>query len=211
MSDISKSHIPRPRIQGLSDLIFGLALSIGAIQLVNKPLPANNNELLTIISTFGFSFLILISIWNRYTTLMSVLPAETTVLVRLNMVLLFLVALEPYLFNVLAAAQPLSSSPLGPTISSYYGLDVGGMNLILAYFSYVLTQEEKKLIPRELIRSFKIGRNLGFVAGLLFVLSAIPIVWTLSIGGFPLRIAMWIASTPLIWTTRIAVRRRKAK
>ncbi len=30
----SKASVPRPRVQGLSDLIFGLALSIGAIELV---------------------------------------------------------------------------------------------------------------------------------------------------------------------------------
>jgi len=30
----SSPQIPRPRIEGLSDLIFGLALSIGAFQLV---------------------------------------------------------------------------------------------------------------------------------------------------------------------------------
>jgi hypothetical protein len=120
--------------------------------------------------------------------------------------LLFLVALEPFLFNVLAA-QPLSSSPLGPTISSYYALEIVGMNLILAYFSYVLTRQEKNLILDELVQSFKVGRNLIFVAGLIFIVSAIPIFWTISIGGLPIRLAMWMVSIPLIWIARIVAKR----
>ena len=96
MSDAPKPHVPKPRIQSLSDLIFGLALTIGAVQLVSNSVPANNNELLADIGTFGFSFLILISIWNRYTTLMSVLPAETTILVRLNPLCYFLLHLNHF-------------------------------------------------------------------------------------------------------------------
>jgi uncharacterized membrane protein len=165
--ETSHPRVLRPRIQSLSDLIFGLALSIGAIQLVSNSLPANHAELLAAIGTFGFNFLILIGIWSRYTTTMSVMPVETAGLVRLNMLLLFLVAIEPYLFNLLGA-QPLASSPLRQEISSYYGLDIGGMNLILAYFAHILSQEEKKLIPTKLVQQFKVGRNLVFVAGLIF-------------------------------------------
>jgi uncharacterized membrane protein len=214
MSNTSPPHpsIPKSRIQSLSDLIFGLALTIGAVQLVGNSLPANNDELLADIGSFAFSFLILISIWNRYTTIMSYLPVDTTGLIRLNILLLFLVALEPYLFNVLTA-QSLSSSPVGPEISSYYALDIGGMNLILAYFSHILTREGKNRIAEESIRSFKNGRNAIFLAGLIFVISAIPIFWTISIGEglLPLRLAMWIASIPLIWLTRIMVRRKRKR
>lgn len=101
-------QVPRPRIQGLSDLIFGLALSIGAIQLVGN-LPADPATLSLHLAEFGFSFLILISVWNRYTSTTSVIPVETPWMVRLNMVLLFLVAIEPFLFDVLFAPGGLST------------------------------------------------------------------------------------------------------
>ncbi len=58
----------RPRIEGLSDLIFGLALSIGAIQLLGVP-TQSTVQLLTVIGSFGGSFSILIGLWSRYTTI----------------------------------------------------------------------------------------------------------------------------------------------
>jgi len=47
---------PRPRIESLTDLVFGLALSIGAIILISKP-PTNPGELFQSIAALGFSFL----------------------------------------------------------------------------------------------------------------------------------------------------------
>src|SRR5438876_2647088 len=89
---------PRPRIQSLSDLIFGLALSIGALNLIASK-PPDTPALLGNIATFGFSFLVLIFVWFRYTEIMSVLPVETTRTRALNTVMLFFVAIEPYLFQ----------------------------------------------------------------------------------------------------------------
>src|SRR6266702_7971682 len=68
---------PRPRIESLTDLVFGLALSIGAISLISNK-PTNPGYLYQAIAAFGFSFLILIQIWFRFTEIMSVLPVETT-------------------------------------------------------------------------------------------------------------------------------------
>jgi len=61
-----------PRIESLTDLVFGPALSIGAIGLISNR-PKNTEILVESIAGFGFSFLILISIWFRYSEVMSVL------------------------------------------------------------------------------------------------------------------------------------------
>jgi len=66
---------PRPRIAALTDLVFGLALSIGAISLISKQ-PANAPDLYLAIAGFGFSFLILIQIWFRFTEIMSIPPRD---------------------------------------------------------------------------------------------------------------------------------------
>jgi len=75
MNDMSKakSHAPYSRIEGLSDLIFGLALSIGAIQLVGNS-PRTHGQLITALAEFEFSFLLLINVWDRYTTIVSMVP-----------------------------------------------------------------------------------------------------------------------------------------
>jgi len=190
----------RPRIEGLSDLIFGLALSIGAIQLVGSA-PGDQTALLTSVGAFGFSFLILISIWNRYTAIATTVPVESAAMVRLNMLLLFLVALEPYLFNLLMAREGPAAA-LGQGVSALYALDIGGMNLVLAYFTHVLASEEEALVPREAIGRFKNARNALLVVSLLFVVSALPFFWTVSYQGTQLKFVLWILSIPAIWLSR---------
>jgi uncharacterized membrane protein len=197
--------VPRPRIEGLSDLVFGLALAIGALALLGQ-VPNNLTQVNVDIAAFGFSFLILISVWNRYTTVASVIPVETALMVRLNMVLLFLVAIEPYLFNLLTVES--IALTLQRYVSSYFALDIAAMNFVLGYFTHILTVEEKKLIPRELIHRFQISRNSIFIVAAIFAFSALPIpeMWSQSfmVGGLTLRILIWILCAPFIWITRIA-------
>ena len=201
MSEASP-QVPRPRIQGLSVLVFGLALTIGAVQLVGT-VPKDYGGLVTDILAFGFSFLILINIWNRYTTTTSVMPVETSTVIRLNMLLLFLVVIEPFLFNLLVIPGAGLSSDLAAPISQFYAMDVGGMNLILAYFTYELASEEKNLIPRGLIRSYKVSRNALVLVSGVFFLSILPPFWVVAFAGLPLRIVMWLLTFPLIWISRL--------
>ena len=121
---------PRPRIESLSDLIFGLALSIGAIALIGNP-PSTVMGLFEDLLTFGFSFLILISVWMRYTRVMSVLPLETRRTILLNVVLLFAVSIEPFLFNILRSN---TSAALSDASSALYGLDLGAIMLVMGIF-----------------------------------------------------------------------------
>src|SRR3989449_7614302 len=117
---------PRPRIQSLSDLIFGLALSIGALNLIASK-PPDTAALLGNIASFGFSFLVLILVWFRYTEIMSVLPVETTRTRALNTIMLFLVAIEPYLFNQISFGFAAPSNPTLPqdAACATYALDIG--------------------------------------------------------------------------------------
>src|SRR5579872_6275763 len=84
-----RGPIPRSRIESLSDLIFGLALSVGAISLIAQP-PATPDEMNSRIITFIFNFVILIAVWLQYTMIMSRLPVETGVVILANIILLLL-------------------------------------------------------------------------------------------------------------------------
>ena len=75
------------------------------------------------------------------------------------------------------------------------------MNFVLAYFAHILTIQEKKLVDAKYVQAFRIGRNLVLAAGIVFAFSALPIFWTASVGGVPLRLLLWIPSVPLIWAT----------
>ena len=100
MAEGKERSTPKSRIESLSDLIFGLALSIGALTLIGQP-PSDFGHLVQSLLFYAFSFLILISVWYGYTRTMSLLHVETSRLVELNILLLFLVSIEPFLFNQL--------------------------------------------------------------------------------------------------------------
>ena len=85
LTSLGPERQERPRIQRLSVLIFGLALSISALTLVGKQ-PTTNEELGFYLGLYAFSFLILISVWRVYSSVSSILPSETPFLVDLNIV-----------------------------------------------------------------------------------------------------------------------------
>ena len=188
----SEAQRPRPRIQSLSDLIFGLALSIGALNLIANR-PNTPQELFGNIATFGFSFLILIFVWFRYTETMSVLPVETARTRTLNTIMLFLVAIEPYLFNQLSFGfTPLASTSLPQDVASAtYGLDLAAIWTILAAFTHVLTIEERNLVAPDLFRKYQLLRNLEIIVAAIFLVSVLPQFWTTMIGSTSLRYVLW--------------------
>jgi uncharacterized membrane protein len=193
---------PRPRIQGLSDLVFGLALSVAAVSFTfGGSLPSDPVTLTNDLASFGFTFLILINVWNRYTSTTSVMPVETPVMIRVNMLLLFLVVIEPLLFNVLYFKG--FATDVGQEASLYYGLDIGGMNLILAYFTHALTVEEKNLVPKEMFHRLKITRDLLLFSAALFLVADLPIFSNLMFAGLPARIDIWVISIPIVFLPRI--------
>src|SRR5690349_24894994 len=114
---------------------------------------------------------------------MSVLPFQTTGTRVLNTILLFLVALEPYLFNTLSFifAPQQSSTGLYDVTSSVYALDIGAIYGILALFTHILTTEERKLVAPDLLRRYKLSRNLEILVSIIFLVSAIPQLFTLNL------------------------------
>src|SRR2546430_3384027 len=102
---------PRPRLETLSDLIYGLSLSIGAISLViTNSQSSSASDINRNILEFLFVFLILITSWIIYTSDMSVLPIETRLVTFLNVVLLILVAIIPTSSTKLCLRSTLSVS-----------------------------------------------------------------------------------------------------
>ena len=139
MSEPPNAPKIRNRIENLSDLVFGLALSIGSIVLISK-LPQTPTDLVTGVAIFGFSFLLVVWIWSSYTAVMTALPLEVRGTYVLNVMLLFCVAVEPYLFFVQEEAKP----PFLAFAAASYALDVGAMLFILAGLDRILLSEERR-------------------------------------------------------------------
>jgi uncharacterized membrane protein len=205
-----RSRIPKTRIESLTDLIFGLALSIGTVFLLSKP-PLSPTDVITDLLEFGFSFLILISIWFRYTNIMSVLPVEASGTMLLNALMLFLVSIEPYLLSLLIGPFQASGVAVLNFASETFAVDVAGLNLIIGLFDHQVTIEERKFVSPELVSRYRHNRNVSLFAAVLFVVSILPLFWSWEIIGTPARFYLWIALLVFIWISRLIRRPKKRR
>jgi uncharacterized membrane protein len=198
-----RGPISRTRIESLSDLVFGLTLSIGALTLIATP-PATPAEMNQNIIVFFFNFVILIAIWVQYTTIMSRLPIEKGRVVLANIVLLLLIILSTYLINGVKFRDPPLPIPINTVLVDYssqlYSLNLAAISGILAFFSYQLGLEEKHLLPREYLAKAKLARNAQVIFVVILLLAALPQFWEWSIANVPLRFdAWWILLIAIIY------------
>ena len=192
---------PRPRIESLSDLIFGLALSLSAYSLLSRP-PTQLAQVASDIIAFTFSFLVLIFVWIRYTSIMSVLPMENRTTKFLNVIMLFSVSLEPYLFNLVSLFGHATETVVVEYASLLYALDMAALMAILAFFTHELAIEEKKLIAPELLEPYRKVRNSMLVSAGLFLLTMFPQLWFWRIQDVPLRFYLWLPPLVVFWIGR---------
>jgi len=186
-----------PRISSLSDLVFGLALTIGAMTLIGQQ-ATDIYQLLTFILLYGFSFIILIGVWRIYSQLMSVVTVETSGLFNANVFLLFLVTVEPFLYNTLFMNN---ISGMTEGISVLYALDLAGMFLVLAFFAQQILHTNAAAEENDSLR-FRLRRDIYLVVAVVFLISCLPLFWSLAyipVLGLSIRyrFILWILFSPL--------------
>ena len=200
-----KERPPRPRIEGLADLVFGLSLSLGALSLVVSP-PSSISEIDSHIFVFVFAFLILITIWIVYTASMSVLPLESRLVMVLSVIMLLLVALVPFLLNAVELSNSSLTVAGNIEIRNYaatlFAVDLFGLLLVLGLFYWILEQKESKSRTPRLLRLYKNGRNLMFILAGIMLLSAAPIFAHVLFGN-PVRFYLWYVPIILFWLRRL--------
>lgn len=188
---------PRPRIETLSDLIYGLSLSIGAISLV-----ITNSQSLSVsdinrnILEFLFVFLILITSWIIYTGDMSVLPVETRLVILLNVVLLVLVAIFPYLFD--QVESPFNASQAKDYASVLFTIDYALTLLIMAGFSHIIASEENQIVHLTIMRRYKASRNILIMLAVV-VLSSLVFPWDWILFDVHVRLYAWAVPIIMFW------------
>jgi uncharacterized membrane protein len=190
----------RPRIESLSDLVFGLALSLGAFALVASP-PSGAETLYSDLSVFGFSFLILIVVWLTYTRLIAGVALEDPRALALNIVLLFTVAIEPFLFDVLE--RPDLSSDFFSAVSQAYAIDVGVMMAVLGLFAWFLETDGKARPVPSARPSFRREAAYKWVVAGLFFASAAPIFAQTRVDGESVRVLTWYIAVGLLLIERL--------
>jgi uncharacterized membrane protein len=191
------------RIEGLSDLVFGLALSIGSLAMINQPV-TDVEDVENGIIGFVFSFLVIVSVWLSYTRLISEKKIETTKDLRLNLALLMLVAIEPYLLYLLGQSNPA----ILDFSSTAYAIDIGVMMLIMAGLY------GKNVSPGTVgdEGDHEVSHRLRYsTVGLIFLVSALPFFWQPSfVFGINLRFVVWMFAVVPGTVSRWINRRKRA-
>ncbi|TMI24288.1 hypothetical protein E6H30_07195 [Candidatus Bathyarchaeota archaeon] len=185
----------------MSDLIYGLSLSIGAISLViTNSQASSGNDIDRNILEFLFVFLILITSWIIYTSDMSVLPLETRLVTFLNVVLLILVAIIPYLFD--QAVSRYNTLDIQSYASTLFTFDYAGSLFIMAGFAHLIAQEEKQLVDSDqVIRFRRIRKRLTILTILVLLSLAVPWDWLFL--GVHVRLLIWCVPIISFWVNRM--------
>jgi len=185
----------------LSDLIYGLSLSIGAISLViTNSQASSGNDIDRNILEFLFVFLILITSWIIYTSDMSVLPLETRLVTFLNVVLLILVAIIPYLFD--QAVSRYNTLDIQSYASTLFTFDYAGSLFIMAGFAHLIAQEEKQRVDSDqVIRFRRIRKRLTILTILVLLSLAVPWDWLFL--GVHVRLLIWCVPIISFWVNRM--------
>jgi len=149
---------------------------------------------------FLFVFLLLITSWIIYTSDMSVLPIETRLVTFLNVVLLILVAIFPYLFDqVVSTFNPDSVQEYA---SILFTADLAGTLVIMATFAHIIAREEEHLVDGEVMIRFRTARNRMSVLTVVVLLSlAAPWDWLFM--GVHVRLFIWYTPIVSLWVFRM--------
>ena len=188
---------PRPRIETLADLIFGLSLGIDSIALLPSASVTPFEMNLRILG-FAFAFIFVITAWLIYTTYASVLPMDARFVTFLNVVLLLLVALIPYLLNSVIVGV----DSIGDYASSLFALNLTGILIILTIFAQILGNEDNHFVPHDSMPLFRSGRNRMAMLAAVMAASLAPPLWSLRFEDVPLRLYVWTLPLISYWVGR---------
>jgi uncharacterized membrane protein len=154
------------------------------------------------VGLFGFSFLLIIAVWLGYTRVLPLLSFETFGPLLLNLVLLFCVALEPFLYYVLQTA----SSTYLEFWSSAFALDMGGMMGMLSCLMFVAVRQARRgevhRLPPSSIKRFRRVVISQALMSALFLASVSNIFWIQIPDLGYLRFLMWYLAIGVLLASR---------
>lgn len=134
--------------------------------------------------------MIIIYIWFRYTKALELMNIGTRTEVNLNILILFLVVIQPYLFYLLHT----SSFQLLNITSILYAFDLAGLLFVL-YAFYRIGIKSHKDLSKEIKDYYKPTMDALLISGIIIGISAPPIFWAISLFGvIKLRFVIWFIS-----------------
>jgi uncharacterized membrane protein len=177
----------KSRIRTFSDYVFGLVVVFSAFSLTNSIIQTPV-DLVSSIALFALSFAILITVWRLFDGLMAKLRVETGTAFALNIVLLFLAVLEPFLLNIV-----FSNPGISDFASTCYAIDMAGLLGICAILAHMLATDSRNALSVEVSKTLRSDRNLLAIVTAIFLFSTAPPLGAFTFLGWTLRAWLWVA------------------
>ncbi len=115
------------------------------------------------------------------------LDQEKTRTILLNILLLFFIAIEPYLLTITSVNMALL-----PLSSTLYAIDMAALMIILTALCHILINENKEILTPQQLKYYSMNRYKQCVVTGLFSLSALPMIAEWAAGGFSVRSIIWL-------------------
>lgn len=131
---------------------------------------------------------------------MSVLPMETRLVTLLNIIMLMLVAIFPYLFDqVVSSVNPSSVQAYASVL---FTVDYAATLLIFATFAHIIAQEEEHLVDGPIMIRFRRTRNILILLTAI-VLGSLAAPWNWTLLQVPVRLLLWYIPIIMFWFNRM--------
>jgi len=168
---MSKQNVDRlEKFKSITTEVFALTLGLGAFSLSTIP-RTSLVEVAQAVGAFAIAFFYIALIWIIQSRFFENYPLYDDAFLALNFVILFLVAISPFLMQGFSM-----SSDFADPMSILYALDIMGIYAILGVLHQRYIRQNKDRLEAEETREAKMDRNMQFIISAWFLISAlIPI------------------------------------
>jgi len=155
------------KFKSITTEVFALTLGLGAFSLSLVP-RTSMVEIAQAVGAFAIAFFYIAMIWIIHSRFFENYPLYDNAFLALNFVILFLVAISPFLM------QGFSMSPdFADAMSILFALDIMGIYAILGVLHQRYIRQNKGRLKAEEIREVKLDRNMQFIISVWFLISAV--------------------------------------
>jgi uncharacterized membrane protein len=171
------------KFKSITTEVFALTLGLGAFSLSIIP-KSSLMEVAQAVGFFGIAFFYIAVIWIINSRFFEEYPLYDNMFLGLNFVILFLVAISPFLMQAFSMSTGLTNP-----MSILYALDITGIFAILGVLHQRFLQQNIDSLKEDETREVKMDRNMQFIISAWFLLSAmIPV---------PYRFVFWMLLAPI--------------
>ena len=183
MSKITQNANRLEKFKSITTEIFALTLGLGAFSL--SIIPRNNIiEVAQAVGVFAIAFFYIAAIWIINFRFFENYPLYDNIFIALNFVILFLVAISPFLMQGFSMAPDFSDQ-----MSILFALDIMAIFTILGVMHERYILQNKESLREKEILEVKMDRNMQFIIALWFLMSVfLP---------FQYRFIFWMLLAPI--------------